>query len=255
MTSDFRTLVRSGRELIGIFIKTPNYQIVEIVSSSNLSFIILDAEHAPFDRVELDTSIMAAKSLDMPVMVRVPKLSDEYILNALDQGAAGVLVPHINTLDDANNALAYTKYKALKYPMGKRGFSNSSRSGNYGSKTLMTMIDESNSATTVICQIEEREAVDNIEEIVKESEIDCLFVGTADLAVSLGCDEINESRVMAAIDKVVRVAKIANIPLGIYLSDKDSIDVWRNKGFSLFVIGSDQLHLKTALTSLANNIN
>ena len=255
MTSEFRALVNSGKELIGIFVKTPNYQIVELLSSCDLSFFILDAEHAPFDRVELDTSIMAAKLSEIPVMVRIPKLSDEYILNVLDQGADGVLIPHINTLDDAKTALAYTKYRASDYPFGKRGFSNSSRSGNYGSTTLMTMIDEANSSTALICQIEEKEAVDNIKDIVTESNIDCLFIGMADLAVSLGCSEINDSRVVTAVDQVVKVAKNANIPLGIYLSDIDSIDMWRNKGFSLFVIGSDQMHLKVALTSLLEKLS
>ena len=255
MASDFRTLVKSGKELIGIFIKTPNYQLVELVSSCNLSFIVLDAEHAPFDRSELDTSIMAAKSSNIPVMVRVPKSSDEYILNALDQGADGVLVPHINSMNDVNEVVSYAKYRDTNFPLGKRGFSNSSRSGDYGSLSLMKMIDRANYQTALICQIEEKEAVDNIDEIVNQDGIDCLFIGTADLAVSLDCEEINDSRVIDAIDRVVIAAKKANIPLGIYLSDSSRIDVWREKGFSLFIIGSDQMHLKNALKNLTAQLN
>ena len=255
MASDFRTLVKSGKELIGIFIKTPNYQLVELVSSCNLSFIVLDAEHAPFDRSELDTSIMAAKSSNIPVMVRVPKSSDEYILNALDQGADGVLVPHINSMNDVNEVISYAKYRDINFPLGKRGFSNSSRSGDYGSLSLMKMIDRANYQTALICQIEEKEAVDNIDEIVNQDGIDCLFIGTADLAVSLDCEEINDSRVIDAIDRVVIAAKKANIPLGIYLSDSSRIDVWREKGFSLFIIGSDQMHLKNALKNLTAQLN
>lgn len=255
MASDFRTLVKSGKELIGIFIKTPNYQLVELVSSCNLSFVVLDAEHAPFDRSELDTSIMAAKSSNIPVMVRVPKSSDEYILNALDQGADGVLVPHINSMNDANEVISYAKYRDTNFPLGKRGFSNSSRSGDYGSLSLMKMIDRANYQTALICQIEEKEAVDNIDEIVNQDGIDCLFIGTADLAVSLDCEEINDSRVIDAIDRVVIAAKKSNIPLGIYLSDSSRIDVWREKGFSLFIIGSDQMHLKNALKNLTAQLN
>lgn len=255
MASDFRTLVKSGKELIGIFIKTPNYQLVELVSSCNLSFVVLDAEHAPFDRSELDTSIMAAKSSNIPVMVRVPKSSDEYILNALDQGADGVLVPHINSMNDVNEVISYAKYRDTNFPLGKRGFSNSSRSGDYGSLSLMKMIDRANYQTALICQIEEKEAVDNIDEIVNQDGIDCLFIGTADLAVSLDCEKINDSRVIDAIDRVVIAAKKSNIPLGIYLSDSSRIDVWREKGFSLFIIGSDQMHLKNALKNLTAQLN
>jgi 2-keto-3-deoxy-L-rhamnonate aldolase RhmA len=255
MASDFRALVKSGKELIGIFIKTPNYQLVEIVSSCNLSFIVLDAEHAPFDRSELDTSIMAAKSSSIPVMVRVPKSSDEYILNALDQGADGVLVPHINSIDDAKDVISFAKYRDANFPLGKRGFSNSSRSGNYGSLSLSKMIDKANNKTALICQIEEKQAVDNIDDIVSQEGIDCLFIGTADLAVSLDCVDINDSRVINSIDRVVIAAKKANITLGIYLSDSRAIDTWRDKGFSLFIIGSDQTLLKSALKNLTEQLN
>ena len=171
MALDFRTLVKSGKELIGIFIKTPNYQLVEIVSSCDLSFIVLDAEHAPFDRSELDTSIMAAKSSNIPVMVRAPKSSDEYILNALDQGADGVLVPHINSIDDAKDVISFAKYRDANFPLGKRGFSNSSRSGNYGSLSLTKMIDKANNKTALICQIEEKQAVENIDDIVSQGSV------------------------------------------------------------------------------------
>ncbi|MFQ3334179.1 MAG: 2-keto-3-deoxy-L-rhamnonate aldolase RhmA, partial [Woeseiaceae bacterium] len=102
---------------------------------------------------------------------------------------------------------------------------------------------------------EEKQAVDNIDDIVSQEGIDCLFIGTADLAVSLDCVDINDSRVINSIDRVVIAAKKANIPLGIYLSDSRAIDTWRDKGFSLFIIGSDQTLLKSALKNLTEQLN
>ena len=248
--SNLKSLIRNKKELIGSFIKTPNYQLVEIASLSNLSFIILDAEHAPFDREQLDIAIMAAKSKDIPILVRVPKISDEYILSVLDQGADGILVPHINTFEDAEAAVAATKFLSSDCPIGKRGFSNSSRSGDYGGLSINEMIHLSNNSSVIICQIEEKQAVDNIDKIINQQHIDCLFIGMADLAISLGCSELNDPKVINAIDHVVLTANKNNICLGIYIADKTNIDMWRKKGFTFFVVGSDQSHLMHAFNNL-----
>ena len=230
--SNLKSLIRNKKELIGSFIKTPNYQLVEIASLSNLSFIILDAEHASFDREQLDIAIMAAKSKDIPILVRVPKISDEYILSVLDQGADGILVPHINTFEDAEAAVAATKFLSSDCPIGRRGFSNSSRAGDYGGLSINEMIHLSNNSSVIICQIEEKQAVDNIDKIINQQHIDCLFIGMADLAISLGCSELNDPKVINAIDHVVLTANKNNICLGIYIADKTNIDMWRKKGFT-----------------------
>ena len=197
----------SSDRMIGTFVKTPNYQVVEIVTSCNLSFIALDAEHAPFSKSDLDTCILAARANDTPVIVRVPTSNEEDVLSVLDMGANGVLFPHINCKQDAIAAINASKYKSKDFEMGRRGFSNSSRSGNYGSFTIDEMIETSNKNVSVLCQIEEIQAVDNIDEITEVRGIDCLFIGRADLAVSMGCNSISDSSVESAIDIVVKSAK------------------------------------------------
>ena len=240
----------SSDRMIGTFIKTHNYQVVEIVTSCNLSFIALDAEHAPFSKTDLDTCILAARANDTPVIVRVPTSNEEDVLSVLDMGANGVLFPHINCKQDAIAAINASKYKSKDFEMGRRGFSNSSRSGNYGSFTIDEMIETSNKNVSVLCQIEEIQAVDNIDEITEARGIDCLFIGRADLAVSMGCNSINDSRVENAIDIVVKSAERNGIPLGMYLPDNNDLEKWISKGFSLFIIGSDQSYLKSSILKL-----
>ena len=240
----------SSDRMIGTFIKTPNYQIVEIVTSCNLSFVALDAEHAPFSKSDLDTCILAARANDTPVIVRVPTSNEEDVLSVLDMGANGVLFPHINCKQDAITAINVSKYKSEDFELGRRGFSNSSRSGNYGSFTIDKMIEASNKNVSVLCQIEEIQAVDNIDEITEVRGIDCLFIGRADLAVSMGCNSINDSIVENAIDIVVKSAKRNGIPLGMYLPDNNDLEKWISKGFSLFIVGSDQSYLKSSILKL-----
>ena len=240
----------SSDRMIGTFIKTPNYQIVEIVTSCNLSFVALDAEHAPFSKSDLDTCILAARANDTPVIVRVPTSNEEDVLSVLDMGANGVLFPHINCKQDAITAINVSKYKSEDFELGRRGFSNSSRSGNYGSFTIDKMIEASNKNVSVLCQIEEIQAVDNIDEITEVRGIDCLFIGRADLAVSMGCNSITDSIVENAIDIVVKSAKRNGIPLGMYLPDNNDLEKWIRKGFSLFIVGSDQSYLKSSILKL-----
>ena len=240
----------SSDRMIGTFIKTPNYQIVEIVTSCNLSFVALDAEHAPFSKSDLDTCILAARANDTPVIVRVPTSNEEDVLSVLDMGANGVLFPHINCKQDAITAINVSKYKSEDFELGRRGFSNSSRSGNYGSFTIDEMIETSNKNVSVLCQIEEIQAVDNIDEITEVRGIDCLFIGRADLAVSMGCNSITDSIVENAIDIVVKSAKRNGIPLGMYLPDNNDLEKWISKGFSLFILGSDQSYLKSSILKL-----
>ena len=240
----------SSDRMIGTFIKTPNYQIVEIVTSCNLSFIALDAEHAPFSKSDLDTCILAARTNDTPVIVRVPTSNEEDVLSILDMGANGVLFPHINCKQDAITAINVSKYKSEDFELGRRGFSNSSRSGNYGSFTIDKMLEASNKNVSVLCQIEEIQAVDNIDEITEVRGIDCLFIGRADLAVSMGCNSITDSIVENAIDIVVKSAKRNGIPLGMYLPDNNDLEKWISKGFSLFIVGSDQSYLKSSILKL-----
>tara|TARA_Y100000590_G_scaffold46924_1_gene49707 strand:- start:866 stop:1627 length:762 start_codon:yes stop_codon:yes gene_type:complete len=248
----FKKRISNGDLLIGTFIKTPSYQIVELLSSCNIPFIVLDAEHAPFTKKDLDTCLLAAKP-DTPVVVRVPSLAEHHALSVLDMGANAIIFPHINNKEDAERAVNISKYKSVEFKSGRRGFSNSSRSGQYGDVNINQMISSSNNSTSVICQIEEDKAVENINEIVNVNGVDCLFIGRADLAVTLGCDDISDKKINDAIDEVADAAKKEGISLGIYLPDSKSVKEWAEKGFSFFIVGSDQSHLKFSISQIINN--
>ena len=100
----FRDQLRAGELLAGTWIKTPHPHVVEVLSLSSLDCLVLDAEHAPFDRAALDLCILAARAGGKTVLVRPQSASHEHILNALDCGADGVILPHICSAADAKDA-------------------------------------------------------------------------------------------------------------------------------------------------------
>lgn len=230
----FRERLLAGELLAGTWVKTPHPHVVEVLSLSTLDCLVLDAEHAPFDRGSLDVCIMAARAGGKPVLVRPASAAHDQILNALDCGADGVILPHIRTAEEAAEAV-----KACHYVSGGRGYAGSSRAAGY---TIKGMAAHRAAAkdVIVIAQIEDVEGVDNIETIARVEGIDALFIGRADLTISYGAETPDDPVVVAAVDRIVAAGKAAGRVTGMFLGRVSDVPMWREKGASLFILGSDQ---------------
>lgn len=170
----------AGESLFATFVKTTSHQTVEVLAATGLDTLVLDAEHAPFGPESLDRSLLAARACSLPVLVRVPYPRGAAIQQALDMGAAGVMVPHVDSA-----AIALEVVRAARYG-GTRGYSASPRAGGYGQRGMAEHLRLSDAHTAVLVQIESGEAVAQVREIAAVPGVDCLFIGPADLAVSIG---------------------------------------------------------------------
>ena len=244
----FRDQLRAGDLLAGTWIKTPHPHVVEVLSLSSLDCLVLDAEHAPFDRAALDLCIMAARAGGKTVLVRPQSASHEQILNALDCGADGVILPHIRTAAEAEDAV-----KACHYVSGGRGFAGSSRAAAYTTKG-MTKHRADAKGVIVIAQIEDVEGVDNIEEIAAVEGMDALFIGRADLTISYAAETPDDAIVVNAVDQIVAAGKAAGRTTGMFLGRVGDVPMWREKGASLFILGSDQDFLLQGAAKLAEAV-
>jgi 2-keto-3-deoxy-L-rhamnonate aldolase RhmA len=248
----FRARLRRGELLVGTWIKTPSYIVTEVLASSALDLLCLDAEHAPFDRASLDTCVLACRAKAKPVIVRVPSSTPEHLLNALDVGATGIVAPHVV---DGNGARALIR--ATRYGSGGRGYAGSSRAAHYTQKPMAQHIADSSAQTVVVAQIEDPEAIENIEEIASVGDIDCLFIGRADLAVGYGATRTDDPQVVAAAEHVCACARAAGKAIGTFVSDLTEIPRWKSLGVSLYLLESDQVFLlrgaSTLLASVTND--
>lgn len=242
-----RQALASGATLLGTFVKTTHYQTVEVLAGSGLDFVVLDAEHAPFGRETLDACCLAARAHQFPALVRTASNQAEHILQALDCGAQGVLVPHVDDAQSAADAVGAARYREAG---GRRGFSNSPRAGGYGAMPLAAHIDASDRQTTVVVQIETAMAVENVDDIAQVPGVDALFIGRADLAVSYGAASLDHPDVSRAVARICRVAQDRRIPVGVFLPDTREVHAFMQLGATLFVIGSDQGMLKRAASEV-----
>lgn len=244
----FRDQLRAGELLAGTWIKTPHPHVVEVLSLSSLDCLVLDAEHAPFDRAALDLCILAARAGGKTVLVRPQSASHEHILNALDCGADGVILPHICSAADAKDAV-----KACHYVSGGRGYAGSSRAAGYTTKGMAKHRADATSVT-IIAQIEDVEGVDNIDAIAAVDGIDALFIGRADLTISYAAQTPDDTIVVDAVDRIVAAGKKAGRTTGMFLGRTSDVAMWREKGASLFILGSDQDFLLQGAAKLAEAV-
>ncbi len=246
--TNFKTRLRAGDLLSGTWIKTPHPHVVEVLSLSPLDVLVLDAEHAPFDRGSLDQCILAARAGGKPVLVRPPTSAPEQILNALDLGADGVILPHICTAADAEAAV-----KACQYVSGGRGYAGSSRAAGYTTKGMAKHRADAKSVI-VIAQIEDVEGVDNIDAIAAVQGLDALFIGRADLTIAYGAETPDDAAVVDAVDRIVAAGKAAGRTTGMFLGRVGDVPMWREKGSSLFILGSDHDFLLQGAARLAEAV-
>lgn len=230
----FRQRLLNREPLIGTFLKTPSSIVCEVMGLTPLDAICLDAEHAPFGRLELDSCIFALRAACMPSLVRVPSASPSELLNALDCGATGVVVPHICSAEEAE-AVA----RVARFGRSGRGYAGSTRAAAYTTKPMAAHKADSTANTAVIVQIEDIEAVEAIEEIAAVEGIDCLFVGRIDLTVALGADNPNDAAVVEAVEKVCAAGRAAGKPVGMFVPKVEETVYWREQGASLFLLSSD----------------
>lgn len=245
----FKSRMRSGEILSGTFMKTPSFQLIEILAMSGMDFIAIDAEHAPFDRGTVDSCLGMARALDFPALVRIPDGSPAQILTMLDSGATGLVVPHVNTADKARDIA-----RAARFGNGGRGFAGSTRWAGYATRPMTDVLRQSETETVVLAQIEEPEAVDAIDEIAAVDGIDGLFVGPADLAVCYGLTDPAAPEVRLAIKRVGEAAKKHGKCLVTFAPNTSWVSELKDLGVTMFFIGSEQGFMLAGAKAMADGV-
>ncbi|MDG1458163.1 MAG: aldolase/citrate lyase family protein [Pseudoprimorskyibacter sp.] len=215
-SSTLRQRLKAGDYLAGTFIKTPSHPVLEVLANSRLDFVVLDAEHSPFDRQALDACLAVARLADLPTLVRVGDGSAKEILWALDAGADGIVVPHVDSV-----AKAEAVAKAARFGLGGRGFAGTTRWAGYGTRPMADILAETEN-TVVVVQIEEPAGVDASAAIAGIDGIDALFLGPADISVSYGNQSVQNEDLPKALATVGDAVKAAG------------------KGYMSFAIGQAQ---------------
>jgi len=249
----FKSRLMNRDLMMGTFLKTPSPIVCEVLGMSPLDCICIDAEHAPFGRLELDGCLAALRAADMPSFVRVQTGCAGEILTALDSGATGIVLPHVVSGEAAGQLAQAAHYAAGK--SGGRGYAGSSRSANYTSKTMAQHVADSANSTTVIAQIEDASALDNLDAIAAANNVDCLFVGRMDLTLSMGFTNPLEASVISAVEKICAAGLRHGKAVGMFIPPSEDVMDWHQHGASLFMLASDHQFLLDGARALVGKIS
>jgi 4-hydroxy-2-oxoheptanedioate aldolase len=174
--------ISSGDRLLGALLRLPNEYLVEAAGLHGFDFVIFDCEHGPADLGLIHHHIAIARSVFVPVLVRIPGTDTDGILRVLDAGAAGLLVPRVSTAADIRRTVAAASYP----PTGSRGFATYTPAGRYGLIAPAQHLSAAGDHLVVLAMIEDAVGVDNAAEIAGTEGVNGTLVGPADLAVNLG---------------------------------------------------------------------
>ncbi len=245
----FRSRLVGGELILGTFIKTPSPIVAEVLCHSRLDVFCIDAEHAPFGRLETDLCTAAFRAAGKPSLVRVANDSPTEIRNALDGGATGILVPHVTT---AQQAAAIVK--AAHFGEGGRGFAGSTRAAAYTTRSMKDHIARSLEQTTVIVQIEDLAALENVAAIAKVPGIHGIFVGRVDLAVAMQ-KPVSDTQVLNQVRAICEAADGSGAAVGMFTPELGEIRAWREAGASFFFLSSDQSMMLNGAAALFENFH
>ncbi len=233
MAKSFAKTIRSRTDMIGGWMQIPHPMVAETLAQSGADFILVDGEHAPIPPDALIGILPAIERFRMPVLYRVRTNATDLIKGALDAGAPGIMVPMVNSAEEAKAVIAAAKYP----PMGKRG-AGPWRAANYYMDE--GYVAKANAEGAIVLQIETKEAIAAVEEIAGVKGVDALYVGPFDLCMSMGLEPGKlHPELITAYKQLNAAARKAGIATAIDVAAFSYIKTYRDLGFSLFTYGLD----------------
>jgi len=226
----------------GSWITIGHPSIAEIMADAGFDWLCIDMEHTVIDYTQAQNLISAIQSKEKLAYVRVGENNNRIIKRVLDAGADGIIVPMVNTKDDAQKAVNAVRYP----PLGKRGV-GLARAQDYGF-AFEDYLKKQNKLDIII-QIEHINAINNLQSILSVNGISGSIIGPYDLSASMGKPgKFEDNDVKEALAKYERLSLELNIPMGYHIVEPDSkkFKKFINKGYSILALSFDAMFLGTA---------
>jgi len=242
ITNPVKQKLKEGRITFGSWITLAHTAIAEIMAKSGFEWLAIDMEHSVIGIQDVEPLIQVIEASGCVPLVRLSSNDPVLTKRVMDAGAYGVIVPMVNTRDDAERAVRSVKYP----PEGERGV-GLYRAQGFG-VSFEQYKDSINQESLVIVQIEHKDAVENIHSILSVKGVDGLIIGPYDISGSLGVmGELDHPLVKQAREKVLSAAKAAKVAAGIHVvhPSLDEVKNRLNEGFRLIAFSTDAILLNS----------
>jgi 4-hydroxy-2-oxoheptanedioate aldolase len=242
----FKTNLLAGKRSIGCWMSLCDPYTAEVTARAGFDWVLIDGEHSPNDLTAITRQLQVVDPHTSPI-VRLPMGEPWFIKQVLDAGAQTLLIPMVNTAEEARALV-----RAMRYPPdGIRGMGAVlGRASHFGGAS--DYVATANDQMCLIVQIETRTAVENLDAIMAVEGVDGVFVGPADLAADMGHGtDINAPEMKAMVADTLRRIKAAGKPGGIIDFDDDALEQHFANGAQFVAVGADIVFLSRGLSALA----
>ena len=254
--AEFKKQLRAGTPKLGLFLNSHSPTVAEQLAHSGYDWLLVDTQHGPMGNETLSGMLAGIANGGAKSLVRVGQYSDRAgIQQALDMGSDGVLVPYINTADEARQAVSCARYPTA----GTRSVYFPQRSMNRDG--LLGYAGAANENVIVALQVETADCIKNIDEIAAVKGVDLLFLGQNDLCMSMGLyekykfpDMYTSPELNAATEKLKAAARKNNVILGLFLFGTSRVGEFLDKGFPFISVGNDLHHILTQAAAYVKDV-
>jgi len=238
-------LGQPGQPAYGMWIKMASLETLELIAGAGCDFVILDLEHSMLGIESVYRSAVVCQGRGLAVFVRVPDRSGSYTQRLLDAGVDGLLVPHVDTPEQALEAVQQMTFP----PFGTRGMGLTSRAGRWGLEPTVDYLERGVHGVVRAVQVESLEGLERGDEILATPFLDAALIGFADLSQSTGLPP-DDPGLARLVDDFVRSASARNIPCGTAVTTAEAAQSRTADGFSFVVVGNDVGIFAQAVNSL-----
>ena len=244
--------LREGKKYLGTFVKMVDASVIELLKYSGFDCIIVDNEHSQMGKEAMVNLVRTADLCGITPIVRVRENNRSMILQGLDAGAHGIMVPETNTAEEVALVISRTKYA----PIGDRGYTASQRASGYGNMDAAQYAVFANDNTMTIVYCETKAALDNLDEMLKVPHLDMMWIGPMDLTQALGVTgNPKHPIIVEAMDMIIGKSKEAGVPVGTIASNVADAAKLYEQGVQLISLSSDQAMIQFAAKQFSKELS
>jgi len=252
-----KTLLSSGAKALGAWAQIASPDIVEIMGNTGFDYVIIDLEHGAFYFETAVQMIRAAETAGITPVIRVPDKNPSFIMRMLDAGAMGILVPGVETKEDAQAVAAAVRYR----PLGSRGACPGTRAAGHQAENWPEFVKWSNDNVMLWLLVEGAAGVSNFDHIIEAPGIDAVMMGPFDLSQALGYPgQPGHPAVVAKIEEIVRKARAKDIDMVAAIFSKtpetmqNEVRHWADLGCRIIAAGSDRRIISAGFRSVVDGL-
>ena len=231
MLNELKSKLKNRGKIFGTTIINFKWSgIVQMMKNDVLDFILIDLEHGNFSTETAEEMFLMCNVLKIPVFARVTDKEYAYMSKVLDMGADGILVPRVESVEEAQNIIRYTRFP----PKGKKGC------GGFSLLRNVDGVENFNSTKVLLLQIESPQGIENLQAMLDMKEFEGVLIGPADLSIAMGIPlQFDNPALKDAIMKILNICQLNNISCGIFCDSAEDIEYWRKAGMNILWAGAD----------------